>query len=152
MGADATSSPLNVMILNPLTTALRMKAIAISMGFLTRRKTRAIVILTAVIPTLRMNLLKRTKTLERSPNGAGSTRKVWSRGRTRTRKPSLLLQNLDLVIIPYASFFCVLINLVLATAYVPPHLRNRPQDEAGSEAMIKLTRQIKGLLNRFVLL
>ncbi|KAJ7903418.1 hypothetical protein B0H14DRAFT_3079584 [Mycena olivaceomarginata] len=34
------------------------------------------------------------------------------------------------------------------TAYVPPHLRNRPQDEAGSEAMIKLTRQIKGLLNR----
>jgi hypothetical protein len=48
-------------------------------------------------------------------------------------------------------FFCVLINVVLGTAYVPPHLRNRPQDEAGSEAMIKLTRQIKGLLNRFVL-
>ncbi|KAJ7274276.1 MIF4G/MA4 domain-containing protein [Mycena haematopus] len=34
------------------------------------------------------------------------------------------------------------------TAYVPPHLRNRPQDEAESEAMLKLTRQLKGLLNR----
>ncbi|KAF7336720.1 MIF4G/MA4-domain-containing protein [Mycena venus] len=34
------------------------------------------------------------------------------------------------------------------TAYVPPHLRNRPRDEAESEVMIKLTRQVKGLLNR----
>ncbi|KAJ6513111.1 hypothetical protein C8R45DRAFT_857463 [Mycena sanguinolenta] len=34
------------------------------------------------------------------------------------------------------------------TAYVPPHLRKRPQDEADSEAIIKLTRQLKGLLNR----
>ncbi|KAF8206291.1 hypothetical protein K438DRAFT_1917728 [Mycena galopus ATCC 62051] len=34
------------------------------------------------------------------------------------------------------------------TAYVPPHLRNRPQDEAESELMLKLTRQLKGLLNR----
>ncbi|KAJ7126872.1 hypothetical protein C8R44DRAFT_779779 [Mycena epipterygia] len=34
------------------------------------------------------------------------------------------------------------------TAYIPPHLRNRPRDEADSELMIKLTRQLKGLLNR----
>ncbi|KAJ7773440.1 hypothetical protein B0H16DRAFT_1660470 [Mycena metata] len=34
------------------------------------------------------------------------------------------------------------------TAYVPPHLRNRPRDEADSELIIKLTRQLKGLLNR----
>ncbi|KAF7374789.1 MIF4G/MA4-domain-containing protein [Mycena sanguinolenta] len=34
------------------------------------------------------------------------------------------------------------------TAYVPPHLRKRSQDEPVSEAMIKLTRQLKGLLNR----
>ncbi|KAJ7170843.1 hypothetical protein C8R43DRAFT_981266 [Mycena crocata] len=34
------------------------------------------------------------------------------------------------------------------TAYVLPHLRNRPRDDADSELMIKLTRQLKGLLNR----
>ncbi|KAJ6508008.1 hypothetical protein C8R47DRAFT_1036862 [Mycena vitilis] len=34
------------------------------------------------------------------------------------------------------------------TAYIPPHLRNRSRDEADSEAMVKLTRQLKGLLNR----
>ncbi|KAJ7030363.1 hypothetical protein C8F04DRAFT_731475 [Mycena alexandri] len=34
------------------------------------------------------------------------------------------------------------------TAYIPPHLRNRPRDEADSELIIKLTRQLKGLLNR----
>ncbi|EDR08399.1 uncharacterized protein LACBIDRAFT_297002 [Laccaria bicolor S238N-H82] len=38
------------------------------------------------------------------------------------------------------------INPKPATAYVPPHLR-KGNDE-GSEAMIKLTRQLKGLLNR----
>lgn len=33
--------------------------------------------------------------------------------------------------------------------YVPPHLRNRSDsDEKDSELMIKLTRQLKGLLNR----
>ncbi|KAJ7475957.1 hypothetical protein FB451DRAFT_1034114 [Mycena latifolia] len=34
------------------------------------------------------------------------------------------------------------------TAYVPPHLRNKPRDEADSELLVKLTRQLKGLLNR----
>ncbi|KAJ7650126.1 hypothetical protein FB45DRAFT_887044 [Roridomyces roridus] len=34
------------------------------------------------------------------------------------------------------------------TAYVPPHLRNQPRDDADSELMVKLTRQLKGLLNR----
>ncbi|KAJ6576616.1 hypothetical protein DFH09DRAFT_1149872 [Mycena vulgaris] len=33
------------------------------------------------------------------------------------------------------------------TAYIPPHLRNRPRDEADSELLVKLTRQLKGLLN-----
>ncbi|KAF7327646.1 MIF4G/MA4-domain-containing protein [Mycena kentingensis (nom. inval.)] len=35
-----------------------------------------------------------------------------------------------------------------ASAYVPPHLRNRAQNEPGSEAQLKLTRQLKGQLNR----
>ncbi|KAF5382190.1 hypothetical protein D9615_004440 [Tricholomella constricta] len=36
-----------------------------------------------------------------------------------------------------------------ATRYVPPHMRNRePTDEKSSEAMLKLSRQLKGLLNR----
>ena len=34
-------------------------------------------------------------------------------------------------------------------AYVPPHLRNAPRgDDSNSEAILKLTRQLKGLLNR----
>ncbi|KAJ7707589.1 hypothetical protein B0H17DRAFT_1166033 [Mycena rosella] len=33
-------------------------------------------------------------------------------------------------------------------AYIPPHLRNRPRDEADSELLVKLKRQLKGLLNR----
>lgn len=38
------------------------------------------------------------------------------------------------------------------SAYVPPHLRNRGGSETteGSEAALKLTRQLKGLLNRYV--
>ncbi|KAJ7761899.1 hypothetical protein DFH07DRAFT_412445 [Mycena maculata] len=34
------------------------------------------------------------------------------------------------------------------TAYIPPHLRNRPREEPDSELMVKLMRQLKGLLNR----
>ncbi|KAJ7455339.1 hypothetical protein B0H11DRAFT_252563 [Mycena galericulata] len=34
------------------------------------------------------------------------------------------------------------------TAYIPPHLRNRPRDDADAELIVKLNRQIKGLLNR----
>ncbi|KAJ7227305.1 hypothetical protein GGX14DRAFT_629361, partial [Mycena pura] len=37
---------------------------------------------------------------------------------------------------------------LLATAYIPPHLRGRAADQADSEAIVKLTRQLKGLLNR----
>ncbi|KAJ7104034.1 hypothetical protein B0H15DRAFT_808180 [Mycena belliarum] len=33
-------------------------------------------------------------------------------------------------------------------AYVPPHLRDRPRDEADSELLAQLTRKLKGLLNR----
>ncbi|KAI0784591.1 armadillo-type protein [Abortiporus biennis] len=35
-----------------------------------------------------------------------------------------------------------------ATRYVPPHLRNRAESTQDSEEQIKLTRQLKGLLNR----
>ncbi|KAG5646977.1 hypothetical protein DXG03_001700 [Asterophora parasitica] len=36
-----------------------------------------------------------------------------------------------------------------ATRYIPPHLRNRePTDEKNTEVMLKLKRQLKGLLNR----
>ena len=39
----------------------------------------------------------------------------------------------------------------IGTRYVPPHLRNRTSDsEPVSEEQMKLTRQLKGLLNRFV--
>ncbi|KAI0078809.1 MIF4G-domain-containing protein [Panus rudis PR-1116 ss-1] len=35
-----------------------------------------------------------------------------------------------------------------SSRYVPPHLRNRASGEQPSEEMVKLTRQLKGLLNR----
>ena len=37
----------------------------------------------------------------------------------------------------------------LGAVYVPPHLRNaQRQNDSNSEAILKLTRQLKGLLNR----
>ena len=40
-------------------------------------------------------------------------------------------------------------NDALGGAYVPPHLRNaQSRDDCNSEAILKLTRQLKGLLNR----
>ena len=44
-------------------------------------------------------------------------------------------------------------KLTAGTRYVPPHLRNRQaelEDEKQSEEKIKLTRQLKGLLNRYI--
>lgn len=42
-------------------------------------------------------------------------------------------------------------NDELGGAYIPPHLRNaQRQDDSNSEAILKLTRQLKGLLNRWV--
>ena len=39
---------------------------------------------------------------------------------------------------------------LLATKYIPPHLRNRPAESAeDSEARLKLTRHLKGQLNRY---
>ena len=40
-------------------------------------------------------------------------------------------------------------NETLGGVYVPPHLRNaQRQNDSDSEAILKLTRQLKGLLNR----
>ena len=39
-------------------------------------------------------------------------------------------------------------NDSLGGAYVPPHLRNAQRRDDNSEAILKLTRQLKGLLNR----
>jgi len=40
-------------------------------------------------------------------------------------------------------------NDTLGGAYVPPHLQNAQRwDDSNSEAILKLTRQLKGLLNR----
>lgn len=43
----------------------------------------------------------------------------------------------------------IVANDILGGAYVPPHLRNaQRQDDSNSEVILKLTRQLKGLLNR----
>ena len=40
-------------------------------------------------------------------------------------------------------------NDTLGGVYVPPHLRNaQRQNDSNSEAILKLTRRLKGLLNR----
>jgi hypothetical protein len=46
----------------------------------------------------------------------------------------------------------VIYSLILgiATRYIPPHLRNTQVDDGkDSEVTIRLTRQLKGLLNRY---
>jgi len=43
----------------------------------------------------------------------------------------------------------VFIHLCLATRYIPPHLRNKEGADKNSETPMKLTRHLKGLLNRF---
>lgn len=59
-------------------------------------------------------------------------------------------QSHNLVQVWFLSNWCPTSSYIQwSGAYIPPHLRNL-QTDPNSEALLKLTRQLKGLLNRYV--
>lgn len=107
----------------------------------------------ANLPLAEPALMKTAGPLMMRKNGVGLGR--WMRMRemreTRVRNPQptvVLPRNLKQVIPSSARALFRYSPIMIGTAYIPPHLRNRPRDEADSELMVKLTRQLKGLLNR----
>lgn len=61
-------------------------------------------------------------------------------------------QNIHQVLYAETGVYLALTFLCLGTRYIPPHLRKREETEQETEAQMKLKRQLKGLLNRCVVI